>query len=86
MVVGVTVLLQVPLPVPVTVPPPLLKVKVQAPVAVMLPDIGTLTPLQVVVSDPTKVATALVLTITCCEPVRFAATDEQFASTKDAIV
>jgi hypothetical protein len=46
--VGLTLLLQVPLPVPVTLPPLLLSVKVQFPAAVTVPDIEVLSPLQIV--------------------------------------
>lgn len=63
-VVGFTDLLHVPLPIPVTVPPLLLRANVHAPLAVMVPDIVPLPPMQMVVEVPVIVATGFKVTLT----------------------
>ena len=62
---GLTDLFHIPFPVPVTVPPLLLSVKVHAPLAVMVPLMLVLPPLQMVVVPVAPVgATDGVFTVT----------------------
>ena len=84
-VVGLTLLLQVPLPLPVTVPP-LLNVNVHEPVAVIVPLIVVLPPLQILVAALVTAATGRVFTVTTSDPVRSPLIEVQAASTNDAIV
>ena len=76
MVDGLTLLLQVPLPVPVTVPPLLSKARDHTPLAVMVPLMLVLPPLQMVAATLVIAATGLGLTVTSSDPVRSAPMDE----------
>ena len=82
---GLTDLLQVPLPVPVTVPP-LLRVSVHAPLAVMVPFTVALPPLHIVAVVPVIAATGRVFTVIVTLPVKSAEMELQFASVKEVIV
>ena len=82
---GVTEMLNVPVPVPVAVAP-LLRVSVQAPVAVTLPETVELTPAQMVVPLLVMAAVGRWLMVTRVLPVMLLAEAEQLASTKDTIV
>jgi len=83
--VGFTVLFHTPLPVPVTVPPPLFNVKVQAPLAVMVPLMLVFPPLQMLVLVLVMAATGLEFTVTISDPVRSAAIEVHCASLREAI-
>jgi hypothetical protein len=75
---------KVPLPAPVTVPPPLLRVSVQAPVAVTTPAIVAAFPLQIVDAVLKICPCGLWFTVTAAVPARSPASAMQFASEKEA--
>ena len=85
MVEGVTFALQVPLPVPVAVVPSI-SVSVHAPVAVIVPDIVVLAPLQIEVGALVIAATGNAFTVTDSDPVRPVDIAEQLASVSVLIV
>ena len=74
-----------PLPVPVTVPP-LLRVKVHAPLAVIVPFTVALPPLHIVAVVPVIAATGRAFTVIVTLPVRSAEMELQFASVKEDMV
>ena len=82
---GLTVLLHVPLPVPVTVPP-LLRVRVHAPLAVMVPVTAAVPPLHIVDVVPVIAAIGRVFTVIVTLPVKSVEMELQLASVKEEMV
>lgn len=85
MVEGVTFALQVPLPVPVVVEPSL-SVSVQAPVAIMVPEIFVRLPKQIELAGLVIAATGRALIMTASEPVKSLAMEVQLASLSELMV
>jgi hypothetical protein len=83
---GDTVFEKKPLPVPVTVPPPSLSWIVQLPVAVTVPEMATLAPLQIVAGLLVMLALGPDMTVTVAVPVKLATPAEQTSLSSEEIV